>query len=504
MNLKITLQYFFMAFLAVFTFASCESNGGPDDDLVNGPDLEVYGVTANNELVLFNASVPYQFHARTAITGIPSGERVISIDFRPATGELYGLTSASHIYVINIHDASARAIGSSAFSPGIAGDFASIDFNPTVDRIRLVSNTGQNLRLHPETGALVEEDGTISGGGSPSISGVAYTNSFAGAETTVLYDIDATTGTLFRQDPPNDGVLVEIGSLGISFSGSVGFDISADNSAALVSTSYQNASELFWIDLNTGRANKIGNLGGEIIDLAIPTHPVAYAVDGNNNLHIFNPDRPTSTVVKAISGLASGETILGIDFRPVNGQLYALGSSSHLYTINLSSGEATAVGTTALSPGLQGTHFGFDFNPTVDRIRIISNTGQNLRVHPEEGSVTVDGSLNPGSPNASAAAYSNNFAGSTSTVMYVIDHETNALYRQDPPNDGTLVHIGTLGQDITSANGFDIGSQSDRAYFIGTVDGQTRLFSIDLSNGAATAVSDFPSEVNGFAIGLGF
>jgi hypothetical protein len=40
---------------------------------------------------------------------------------------------------------------------------ASLDFNPTVDRIRLVTASGQNLRLHPELGTVVATDGSING-----------------------------------------------------------------------------------------------------------------------------------------------------------------------------------------------------------------------------------------------------------------------------------------------------------------------------------------------------
>lgn len=113
------------------------------------------------------------------------------------------------------------------------------------------------------------------------------------------------------------------------------------------------------------------------------------------------------------------ETLHGIDFRPVNEQLYALSSTSRLYTINLSSGAAAVAGTGALATWLSGTDFGFDFNPTVDRIRVVKNTGQNLRLNPNDGTVAaVDGSLNPGTPVVTAAAYTNSFAGATTTSLF--------------------------------------------------------------------------------------
>jgi hypothetical protein len=57
-----------------------------------------------------------------------------------------------------------NSIRSASFSPTIATTNASVDFNPTVDRIRLVTDSGQNLRLHPELGTVVATDGVINGG----------------------------------------------------------------------------------------------------------------------------------------------------------------------------------------------------------------------------------------------------------------------------------------------------------------------------------------------------
>jgi hypothetical protein len=241
-----------------------------------------------------------------------------------------------------------------------------------------------------------------------------------------------------------------------------------------------------------------------IIGLAIPTSPVAYAVDATNNLHIFNFMNVGTPVSKAISNLQPGESVVGIDMRPATGQLYALGSTGRLYVLNTSTGAATMVGLGPVAV-LEGTDFGFDFNPLVDRIRIISDTGQNLRLHPVDGVlVAQDGDLNPGTPDATAAAYANNFPGTMATTLYDIDSTTDMLYKQDPPNNGTLTGIGSLGIDIMEMNGFDIGGASNTGYAILTVGSQAKIYSINLSTGMATAVANFPSSVNGFAVGLGF
>lgn len=474
-----------------------------------------YALTDANELVQFNTGKPLYEMGSVTITGLPANEKIIAIDFRPATGQLYGLGNSSRLFLINPENGRSSMINPTPFSPAINGEIAGFDFNPTVDRIRLVTNTGQNLRLHPETGAVVAMDGQLNPG-TPSVSGVAYTNNFAGATTTLLYDIDAGTDKLYIQNPPNNGGLVEVGSLGIMATGEAGFDIAPDNSLALAALfgrgeeeegeeqSPGNKYRFYSINLQTGAAMNLGKTDRMITGVAIPTNPVAYAVDAANRLYIFNPYETSNILTKSITGLQTGEQITGIDMRPVNGQLYALGSTSRLYSINTANGMATVIGMPFSTP-LAGTAFGFDFNPTVDRIRIVSNTGQNLRVHPVTGALVAnDIALNPGMPMVDGAAYTNNFAGTTSTVLYDIDVQTDKLYIQNPPNNGTLVEVGSLQVDVDIQNGFDIGGTSGKAFALLTSNGSTKLYSINLATGHATAISMFPVNVRGFAIGLGF
>ncbi len=494
---------FCLATFAFVTVFSCDDDENSMPEMpVTGPDMMVYGLTENNQLVAFNANNSSSFASTKAIMGIPSGEKLMSIDFRPATGELYAVSNASKFYIINTSTANTRAVSTTAFAPVISGTIASIDFNPTVDRIRLVTNTGQNLRLNPETGGFVATDGSIAT--TSSITGVAYTNSKSGASSTILYDLDATSGKLFKQDPPNNGTLVEVGSLGITFTGQAAFDINPDNTVALMAATTGSQNNLYTVNLTNGKATNVGTLAQKVIDLAIPTNPVAYAIDNANALQIFDPNNPVP-VTKPITGLQSGEGVLGIDFRPLNGQLYALGSSSRIYTINLGNGAATQVGTGTLSTLLAGTEFGFDFNPTVDKIRVVSNTGQNLRLDPVTGGVTmVDMPLNPTPVSVGAAAYSDNFAGTTTTSLFVIDNSTDKLYLQNPPNNGTLVERGALGINIDGANGFDIGSTSQKAYLVAAVGGTTRIYTVNTTNGSTASLAIYPNPVRGFAIGLGF
>ncbi len=148
------------------------------------------------------------------------------------------------------------------------------------------------------------------------------------------------------------------------------------------------------------------------------------ALTSDGRLITFDSATPgTSTDTVTITGLQSGETLRGIDYRPATGTLYGLSSASRIYSINSDTGVATVVGTAA-GFTLNGTSFGFDFNPVPDRIRITSDADQNLRANPNDGTAVTDGVLayagtdiNAASnPNIVGSAYTNSFAGAGATT----------------------------------------------------------------------------------------
>ena len=226
-------------------------------------------------------------------------------------------------------------------------------------------------------------------------------------------------------------------------------------------------------------------------------------ISANGKLVVFRSDDPEAATSVKIRGLQKKEKLLGIDVRPLNGQLYGLGSTSRIYTINLATGQATAVAG-PIDPLIAGESFSFDFNPVVDRIRIMSDGGQNLRVNPDTGAVVaIDAGLAyaGGDPNFAtipgivACAYNNNDnIPETSTTLFDIDATRDILVRQDPPNAGTLNTVGALGVDITDVAGFDISGASGIAY-AGLVvkDGNKKrlratLFTVNLATGATTSL----------------
>lgn len=239
-----------------------------------------YALDNNNTLVKYSGLQTFREESNISIMGLQANEKILAIDFRPATGQLYGVSNQSRIYVINVNTGYATAVSPTPFSPAINGSEVGFDFNPTVDRIRLITSNKQNLRLNPITGAVAATDGSLNPG-NPYIIAGAYTNSFAGATSTTLYDIDVSTDKLYIQRPPNNGTLVEIGALGINAEGEGGFDISPDNSLALA-VLYGNGDDeesyggsgfhhrFYYIDLQTGMAKNAGKANRTITGIAIP------------------------------------------------------------------------------------------------------------------------------------------------------------------------------------------------------------------------------------------
>jgi hypothetical protein len=579
----------------------------------------IFAISSTNALLRFDSGAPGTILSTAAISGLQAGENLMGIDFRPANEQLYGLGSTSRVYTIDLTSGVATQVGASPFATSLIGSNFGVDFNPVPDRIRVVSDADQNLRLNPNNAVLAGTDtalayavGDANAAANPNIVGVAYTNSFAGATTTTLYGIDSSLNILTIQNPPNNGTLNTVGPLGFDTSGLVGFDI-ATAGTAFASLSVSGLAGLFSINLLTGAATPVGSIGtgatvirdiavapagvlqlsaagytvaeksgtatitvirsggsfgtvsvdvatsdgtasaaadysaiastltftsGEITKtLTVPISDDAlaedietinlslsnvigtqlgvrktatltiaddelppatvYALTTVNNLLTFSSAAPSAILsTTVITGLQVGENLLGIDFRPASGQLYGLGSTSRVYTIDPTSGVATQVGASPFAAVLSGTNFGFDFNPVPDRVRVVSDADQNLRLNPNNGVLAGNdtaltyavGDANAAvDPNLVGIAYTNNVAGATTTTLYGIDSNLDILVIQNPPNNGTLNTVGALGVDSSGAVGFDV-ARNGTALATLTVGGVVQLYRINLVTGAASLI----------------
>ena len=489
--------------------------------LMGAKAATLYGVTTANSLIRFDSATPGTVTTVGAITGLQGGENVLGIDFRPATGELYALGSTSRLYTINRMTGAATTVAT--LSTALSGAEFGMDFNPTVDRIRIVSNTGQILRVNPVTGAAIVD--SVLNPGTPNVTAVAYANSFSGATTTTLFDIDSTTDQLFTQNPPNAGTLVLVGALGVNVTDVSGFDILSSTNTAFAALTVGATTSLFTINTTTGAATSVGAIGAGATSLrgfaaeigTSASNLNVYGLTTANQIVRFNSARPNTILsTLPITGLQTGENVVAIDFRPATGQLYALGAPNRLYTINTATGAATFVAILSTFPVSSNTiNYGLDFNPTVDRIRLTTDTDFNGRINPADGVVTADAALvyavgdpNVGqNPNVTGSAYTNNFAGATSTTLYNIDSNLDTLVTQNPPNNGTLNTVGSLGINIDAINGFDIATGTGTALVGVQLNGGTtsQLYSINLTTGVASFVGPIGAAIplRGLAIAAG-
>ncbi len=119
-------------------------------------NLEVVGLTSDQRLICFDEKRPGDASAIGQIFGLVIDTSLVGIDFRPANGVLYGLGNAGGVYTLSLD--TAQATLRSRLNVALSGSFFGVDFNPTVDRLRIVSDVGQNLRANVENGATSSDD----------------------------------------------------------------------------------------------------------------------------------------------------------------------------------------------------------------------------------------------------------------------------------------------------------------------------------------------------------
>jgi len=253
------------------------------------PQDTALAVTRRHELIRFKADRPQQLLERRALSGLVPGDSLHGIDYRVARGVLYALADSGRLYTVDT--VQARLVPVAASAPAswpVQGGVSGFDFNPTVDRIRVVSGSGQNLRLHPETNAVVDGnpnepglqlDGALHyvagdrhAGRTPDLAGVAYTYNKKNEKITTNYAIDRALGALLMQgsaegaEPvvsPNTGQLRTVGLLGTGPLAEAHFDISDIANTALLAARLagQTQTRLYQVDLASGRATEIGLIG---------------------------------------------------------------------------------------------------------------------------------------------------------------------------------------------------------------------------------------------------
>lgn len=287
----------------------------------------IFGIanTDNGQkLVSFDSAKPPVLLSSAPVTGLGGADQIVGVDFRPANGALYAVATtnsgAGKLYTLNLATGAATQVGGTFDYAMPFADSYDIDFNPQVDRLRVVSSSGQNFRVDPNTGAVVDFNQVLFGnqpdtnlsyatgdanvGTAPKVSGLAYTNSIAGATTTQVFAIDFDLDILAHLTPPNNGTLSTEGPLKMKSTAVHGFDVRPGAATGLAALEVGGVDKLYSINLDTGAAKLLGAVG------------------------------PAGTDLVSIAALPSGLGIMGkmATYRDVDGDLVTVTTTKGAFT----------------------------------------------------------------------------------------------------------------------------------------------------------------------------
>ena len=289
-----TIVWILMVVMALITTKADASDSHKDDSdsrcgnrksFVRSDQLTILALTADQRLVSFRECNPTGARDIGSVYGLQAPDTMlVGIDFRVQDGLLYGVGNGGGIYTIDTYTAVATLMQN--LKVGLDGYFFGVDFNPAANALRIISNTGQNLRL-PFAGPLMgqtQTDAPLNYPGPPAInpatglSGAAYTNNDLDPNTgTTLFDIDTSLNQVVIQSPPNAGSLVATGMLTVDADSPVGFDIYttlqdgvAINNSGFASLVVGGVPGFYRVNFPTGQAFLIDYFRDPVIDIAIP------------------------------------------------------------------------------------------------------------------------------------------------------------------------------------------------------------------------------------------
>lgn len=522
----------------------------------------VYGVRAGNELVRFAPDAPGTVESLGSF-GIDMADPIVGLDRRPADDALYAISRSGRIFVLEVVEPAMEGDDPTFTETelqSVEGDGALLgdgriaaDFNPAANALRLIDDAGLNLRVPspaltdpaPATPVDTLVDGRM--GYRQGVTAAAYTNPHPGTvatPATELFVIDSENDALYQQNA-NAGELTHIADLSIAIEDVNGYDVfqaaaDAANEHYVVTV---NGDDLQLFGLNpadgvmtllSSRSDVPEATGLVVIenDNPIGGPPLrALVLDGSGSADVirsFSFNRTpvdltgTPLTTLTIEGLDTGERLLGIDSRTtsqVSGRedvVYGVTTEGRVVALLEETQDVlTVTDAVTLSVDLDGVDFAVDFNPAVDLLRVLGDSGQNLRVNLQTGRMIegeqraagfafvdrttritspddTDGGL---PPQIVATAYR---AAPGDGFQFAIDADNSSLVRVVVPNDGALEVVGPLGGGLTlpandagaADQSLDISGPADMALASLLPVGATRsaLYAIDLETGTATLI----------------
>jgi len=235
----------------------------------------IVGTTFQNFLITWDSSTPNDIRSGVALMGLQANETLVGLDVMPTgtatnpSGQLFGVGSFGHLYTINQTTGQATVVNSTMFMPALNGSQFGVDWNPTNDQLRIVSNAKQNLVV--STSGVATAQTNIAAQASdeaantaPNIVHIAYNNNTTGGTTTTLYGIDTGRDRLVTFPNASNGQFTTVGALGFDATELGGFDISGASGTAYATFTNANQSRTTFgsVNLATGAFTPIGEVGG--------------------------------------------------------------------------------------------------------------------------------------------------------------------------------------------------------------------------------------------------
>ena len=251
--------------------------------------LQVVGLTTDGRLVRFDAASPGRTRSIGKVKGLAGDQSLVGVDYRVQDGKLYGVGNAGGIYTLATNAAAAKV---GQLTVALSGTSFGVDFNPAANRLRVVSNTGQNLRHNlddatataPPLAGMTAQDGTLTVPPATTpvmgVAGAAYTNNDLDPNTaTTLFDLDTTADQLMVQSPAIAGALAPTGKLLVDAGPVAGLDIysrgafgTTQGNHGFATVSVLGRFSFFQVSLLTGRMSRIGSFrpSAQVADIAVP------------------------------------------------------------------------------------------------------------------------------------------------------------------------------------------------------------------------------------------
>lgn len=458
--------------------------------------------------------------AASGSTLAQDAEYLLDIDYRNAEGSIYGLTDRGRIYLIGTSGIATLVSELKDAATDVAITLTpatvkyAVDFDPVTDRLRVFGSDGSNRVVDVLSGETTSATAVAA-----NVTGLAHTDTLnaSNVRTSGLYAINAQTGKLLRAN--GSGTLVEQADLGItagSGNSASGYDIDPATGTGYAVLNVAGKTGLYRIDQNATSAAATllgGSLPGKVVynSVVVPTtaNPGVFALASDNKLYRFTAKEPGKLApALSVTGLAAGETLLGIDARQLDGTLYGLTSSKRVVSIDTGTGAISAGPVQSPAPAGSLT---IDFDPLVpasgtSRLRVIASGGSG-----DNGLADIDtGTFTKGTATASAvsvvaAAYSNNYratpaatsggtAPTMSSTLFVINAATNELASQVTSNTaaasdtGALIRQASLGITVKGPVGLDISGRLNQNVLMAartTDTGPLTLYRLATTSGAA-------------------